>query len=215
MRAENCRESELCAAAVKKEEAPGSLAAWARTGQKWRGTKSMEHELRFQENISCWESALPLGNGETGCLIWGSPWHLRFSLDRTDIWDTTPAPGTERPEFTYRNLARLAKEGDNDEIRRIFNNPYKHPLPTKLPAGKIILAFEGYEKTQSCLRLSDGEAELVLESEKAESRRIRSIVHATKGIGMISVDMPRALFSVELQSPEFGRLSDEIGRAHV
>ena len=198
----------------------------------------MEHELRFQENISCWESGLPLGNGETGCLIWGSPAHLRFSLDRTDIWDTTSVPGTDCPEFTYQNLARLAKEGDNDEIRRIFDSPYHCPLPTKLPAGKIILAFDGYEKICSCLRLSDGEAELVLESDgtekdstekdrakvdgaekggaekdgaekdRAESRRIRSIVHATKGIGMISVDMPRALFSVELQSPEFGRLSD-------
>lgn len=168
----------------------------------------MEHELRFQENITCWESALPLGNGETGCLIWGSPSHLRFSLDRTDIWDTMPAPGTDCPEFTYGNLVRLAREGDNDEIRRIFDTPYHHPLPTKLPAGKIILAFDGYERIQSCLRLSDGEAELVLESDKAESRRIKSSIHATKGIGMISVDMPRAFFSVELQSPEFGRLSD-------
>lgn len=41
-------------------------------------------------------------------------------------------------------------------------------LPTKLPAGKIILAFDGYEKMRSCLRLSDGEAELVLESDGVE-----------------------------------------------
>lgn len=173
----------------------------------------MEYELRFQENISCWESALPLGNGEMGCLIWGSPAHLRFSLDRTDIWDTTLAPGTDSPEFTYQNLVRLAREGDNDTIRRLFDSPYNHPLPTKLPAGKIIFAFEGYGKMQSCLKLSDGEAVLSLESDDGKSGRIRSVVHASKGIGMISVDMPSACFSVRLQAPEFGRKSPDDGEA--
>lgn len=173
----------------------------------------MEYELRFQENIPCWESALPLGNGEMGCLIWGSPAHLRFSLDRTDIWDTTLAPGTDSPEFTYRNLVRLAKEGDNDTIRRLFDSPYNHPLPTKLPAGKIIFAFEGYGKMQSSLRLCDGEAVLSLESDDGKSGRIRSVVHASEGIGMISVDMPLAYFSVQLQAPEFGRKSPDDGEA--
>lgn len=172
----------------------------------------MKHELRFQENITCWEEALPLGNGETGCLIWGKPSHLRFSLDRTDIWDRTPAPGTEKAEFTYGNMVRLAKEGNIARIRELFDAPYNHSLPTKLPAGKIIFRLEGYKNIRSRLRLWDGQAVLELEPESGATGdwglahpRIRSLVHATEGVGMISVDMPSERFSVELQAPAFGR----------
>ncbi len=180
----------------------------------------MKQELRFQESITHWEEALPLGNGEMGCLIWGKPSQLRFSLDRTDIWDRTPAPGTEKPEFTYGNMVRLAKEGDIAKIRELFDAPYNHSLPTKLPAGKIILHLKGYGNIQSCLRLWDGQAVLEPEPESSDSSwgdsdsarpRIRSLVHATEGAGMISVDMPPECLSVELLAAEFGRKAPRQG----
>ena len=39
-------------------------------------------------------------------------------------------------------MVELAKEGNTDEIRRIFDAPYNYPTPTKLPAGKIIMQFQ-------------------------------------------------------------------------
>lgn len=46
--------------------------------------------------------------------------------------DKTPAAGTQEPEFTDQNMVRLAREGRNDQIRRIFCETYFQPLPVEL-----------------------------------------------------------------------------------
>ena len=68
--------------------------------------------LNFPYEIGSWDEGIPLGNGFMGALIWGPMEALRFSLDRTDIWDTAPCPETESPEFTFKNLKELARAGD-------------------------------------------------------------------------------------------------------
>lgn len=52
--------------------------------------------LEFNKTITRWDEAIPLGNGLCGALIWGNSDGLRFSLDRGDIWDTTPFEGIKR-----------------------------------------------------------------------------------------------------------------------
>ena len=78
------------------------------------------HNLKFERTVQSWDEAVPLGNGQCGALIWGGSRHLRFSLDRGDIWDTTPDPGVLTEEFTYQNMVRLAREKEEEEIRRIL-----------------------------------------------------------------------------------------------
>ena len=68
----------------------------------------MKHHLYFDKSITRWDEAIPLGNGRLGALIWGGPEELRFSLDRTDIWDLSEPLNTEREDFTYENMVKLA-----------------------------------------------------------------------------------------------------------
>ena len=63
----------------------------------------MKHSLYFEKSIRSWDEGIPLGNGRLGALIWGGPEELRFSLDRTDIWDLSEPLNTEREDFTYQN----------------------------------------------------------------------------------------------------------------
>ena len=58
----------------------------------------MAHKIVFDKSILRWDEAVPLGNGKTGCLIWGNGDRLRFSLDRTDIWDRRKPLNIEKPE---------------------------------------------------------------------------------------------------------------------
>ncbi len=44
--------------------------------------------LHFDKTIEKWDEAMPLGNGDIGCLIWNSSDKLRFSLDKGGIWDS-------------------------------------------------------------------------------------------------------------------------------
>ena len=58
----------------------------------------MRHCYDFEKEISRWDEGIPLGNGQIGALLWGKPQDLRVSLDRSDIWDTTPCPETGKEE---------------------------------------------------------------------------------------------------------------------
>ena len=157
------------------------------------------HNLKFSKTVQNWDEAIPLGNGQCGALIWGGSRHLRFSLDRGDIWDTTPYPGVLSEEFTYQNMVRLAGEKNEEEIRRIFSSTYDHVLPTKLPAGKIIFDLKCEENVSSCLDLAHAEAEI-----RVRDIYIRSFLHAEEKVGYIEVSLPENEFSFELKNPEYG-----------
>ena len=89
-------------------------------------------DLRYTCPISSWDEGIPLGNGKLGCLIWGPGNVLNFSIDCAGLWDTTSAPGTESPDFTYRNLIDLVYRQSWKKLQNIFDIPYSHPTPTKL-----------------------------------------------------------------------------------
>lgn len=145
-----------------------------------------------------------MGNRQTGCLIWGQPGELRFSLDRTDIWDRSTPSGTQSQDFNYQTFVQLARQKDTNKIREIFDRPYNDPTPTKLPAGKIILRFLDGENVESFLDLSTAEALLSIQTSQTE-RKVRCCSHATEEIGMMSVEAAGAAFEIELVAPEFGR----------
>lgn len=166
----------------------------------------MVHKLHFKKTIKNWDEAVPLGNGRMGALIWGTPKELRFSLDRTDIWDRSVPLYTDRTDFTYAHMVKLAKEGKTEEIRELFDAPYNYPTPTKLPAGKLILQFFENGNVESVLELFTAEAKMmVFGSEGKETYvEVNSICHAVSGSGMIRVKAAADKFQVSLINPEFG-----------
>ena len=48
------------------------------------------NDLKFETLALSWDEAIPLGNGMLGALIWEKDGNLRFSLDRADLWYSTP-----------------------------------------------------------------------------------------------------------------------------
>ena len=95
-----------------------------------------------------WDDALPLGNGLLGGLLFGEGSKITLGLDRGDIWDEQDAPQTLEEDFTYKNMLNLVnqwREGNREaqqEWSRLFNTPYKHPTPTKLPGGILTINLD-------------------------------------------------------------------------
>lgn len=164
----------------------------------------MRYRLDFKESIRRWDEAIPLGNGRIGSLIWGTPQELRFSLDRTDIWDLTTPLYTDREEFSYRYLAELARAGKTKEIRELFDAPYQCPIPTKLPAGKLIFCFSTGSHVYSGLDLQTAEAEVEI-CGGAENYKLWSLCHAVSGSGMIKIEASGDGFDMRLESADFGK----------
>ena len=73
----------------------------------WRAVQSSLDKFQKKDNLhfnalaTSWDEGIPLGNGLIGALVWQKGSHLRFSLDRSDLWDLRPVKEFERPEFRY------------------------------------------------------------------------------------------------------------------
>ncbi len=160
-------------------------------------------EMKFHGPIEKWDEAIPLGNGKIGCLIWGKPESLRFSLDRPDIWDRSIPCHTQDDDFTYHHLVKLAHEKNTDKIREIFDAPYQYPVPTKLPAGKLLFKVERETKISHTLHLDTAEACITI-GEGIHKTKIRTMCHAVTGTGMIRTEADASVLSVSLENPKFG-----------
>ncbi|MCL2512625.1 MAG: glycoside hydrolase family 95 protein [Oscillospiraceae bacterium] len=163
--------------------------------------------LEFSEPIASWDEALPLGNGQTGMLLWGGD-RIKLSLDRVDIWDNRPAPETLTEEYTYETMAKAYKSGDKATLNRLFEDPYDYPVPTKLLAGRIELlpgtpvtsmsGFLDMETAEACVTLACGR-------EKAE---LRTFIHAVNGIGYARIENGENL-SMAVINPAYGLWKSE------
>lgn len=85
-------------------------------------------KIWYDEASSCWEEALPIGNGSIGAMIYGDPEHERIQLNEETIWAGSP----------YNNTNPAAKE-HLDEIRELISGAHGMPYQT---AGSLCLDFD-------------------------------------------------------------------------
>ena len=156
--------------------------------------------MKFDNTITTWDEAIPLGNGAIGCLIWGNSDALRLSIDRCDMWDCSDAPKAGG-SFTYQSLIDLYKAYKHDEIYEIFDTPYHRPSPTKLPAGKIILNMGVKENVVSELNIEEPEATIT-----AGNVIMRSFLDANCEVGFIELNSDSCSFAIE--NPEYGKIGE-------
>lgn len=172
---------------------------------------STEHGLHYTTPAMSWDEALPLGNGILGALVWGDGDPVRVSLDRTDLWDLRPVPEFRSPECTFQRLQQWRKEGRIDDIKRLYDAPYSRPeSPTKIPAGRLELAFrEKPEFKDAVLDISDAVASMSF----TNGIRLQVCVLATEPVGFIRCSA-NAGASVRLVAPPFGEQDASSGSLH-
>jgi alpha-L-fucosidase 2 len=162
-----------------------------------------EHDLYFKEIINRWDEAIPLGNGLTGCLVWGNGSPLRFSLDRGDLWDTRPASEILDPNYNYKELIHLVAKGDEEAIAKRFDEFYNKPTPTKIPAGRIELNYgKPADNVISHLSLCKAVAKITLGFDRLYSE-VRSFLHAKNVLGFIEISGTAKLPKPEIMAHDF------------
>ena len=167
------------------------------------------YDLYFDEAITSWDEALPLGNGMMGCLVWGNGVPLRFSLDRGDLWDIRPTDEILAKDYTYEELIRLVENKDQESILKRFDRFYWKPTPTKIPAGKLELEYR-YEckNIQSRLDMSKAVAEVKLDFGETFAV-IKTFLHATDRFGAISITGNAEIPSISLKCHDYGNMENE------
>jgi len=108
--------------------------------------------LELAAPIDRWDEAVPVGNGLTGGLLWGSGSNLKLSLDRGDLWDLRTPETLLRDDWTWTTIRKLVAEKNQARISELFDVPYNaFPYPTKIPAGRLELALDGSQSAESFL----------------------------------------------------------------
>lgn len=163
--------------------------------------------LTFSETIATWDEALPLGNGQLGCLVWGRE-PLKFSLDRVDLWDTTPAPQTLRDDFCYQTFLDAARAGDKARMDALFDDCYLHITPTKILGGRLELTV-GRSISRIGYTLDRQRALATLELE-ADGRNVavEAFVDACSNAGLIRVKGTRDVSAAVIR-PAYGTLDGQ------
>jgi alpha-L-fucosidase 2 len=159
------------------------------------------HDLQFSKLASSWDEAIPLGNGMLGALVWQKGDHLRFSLDRADLWDLRPMENLSKPEFSYKWVQEQVKSNNYKTVQLMFDQPYDQlPAPSKIPGAALEFDTGNF-----------GEVDLVrltLENALCEVKwnngtRLRTFVDASGSAGWFQFEKVNAEFVPVLVPPQY------------
>lgn len=163
------------------------------------------HGLRFATPAQNWDEAMPLGNGMLGALVWGDGRPLRISVDRADLWDLRPVPEFHSGEYNFEQVRRWHEQERHDDLRRLLEDPYRRPAPTRLPAGRIEVVIPPearFERTDLDVKTAAAGVDF------AGGRRFEVFVHATEAVGMARWNGPGGI-EVRLMAPPFGQAPEK------
>lgn len=163
--------------------------------------QSSVHDLRFYKLADQWDEAIPLGNGTVGALVWQKGDRLRFSLDRSDLWDLRPMKGLHRAEFSYQWVADQVRKTDYKSVQQYFDAPYdREPAPSKIPGGALEFNTESWGTVES-VHLSIADA--VCEVRWSNGIRLRAFVDAVKPVGRFRFENVSKDFIPQLVAPQY------------
>ena len=160
-----------------------------------------KHDLLFRSLANKWDEAIPLGNGMLGALIWQKDDHLRFSLDRADLWDLRPMKDLHRSEFSYDWVKNQVKKKEYGIVQKYFDEPYDHePAPSKIPGGALEFDTKNWGEVQSVhLYLQNA----VCEVKWANGSLLKTFVHATEPVGWFRFENIKTDILPQLIAPKY------------
>jgi alpha-L-fucosidase 2 len=163
--------------------------------------QSATHDLHFDVLAKRWDEAIPLGNGMLGALVWQKEDHLRFSLDRADLWDIRPMKGLHRKEFSYQWVMDQIEKKDYAPVQQYLDAPYdSEPAPSKIPGGALEFDTKNWGEVQSVhLYLKNA----LCEVKWANGTILKTLVHAKTPVGWFRFENIKADLIPQLIAPKY------------
>ena len=164
-------------------------------------SQSSSHDMQFDKLATRWDEAVPLGNGVLGALVWQKGDHLRFSLDRADLWDLRPMKGLHRKEFSYQWVIDQVDKKDYTPVQQYFDAPYdKEAAPSKIPGGALEFDTRSWGPVQSVhLTLANA----VCEVSWKNGVRLKTFVDADKPLGWFRFENVNGDLAPQLLAPQY------------
>lgn len=165
-----------------------------------------KYKLEFTELATTWDEAMPLGNGLLGALIWQKGAHLRFSLDRVDLWDLRPVDNLSKPEFSFEWVQEQVRNNTYGRVQELFDAPYGNmPAPSKIPGAALEFDANLLGPVKSVI-LDLSEAACRVEWKNGAT--LETFVHATEPYGWFRFENVPNGFSPDIIPPQYQKQID-------
>lgn len=140
-----------------------------------------DSDLTFPSLAQSWDEGVPLGNATVGALVWQRDSTLRFSLDRTDLWDLRPTDSLSGNNYRFAWVKQQIRKKDYLPVQKKFDWPYdRMPAPSKIPGASLEFPLTGLgEPSQVRLYLNNALCEATWE----DGTQMQTFVHATEPVG--------------------------------
>ena len=145
------------------------------------GVTPTAHDLAFAEVATTWDEGIPLGNATVGALVWQKGNSLRFSLDRTDLWDLRPNDSLSGDHYRFSWVKEQIRKNDYLPVQKKFDWPYdRDPAPSKIPGAALEFSLKQLGTPDSVhLYLNNA----LCEVQWKNGTRMQTFVHATEPVG--------------------------------
>lgn len=120
----------------------GGILCSCQVKTDWR-EKPLASDLQFTQLARSWDEGIPLGNATVGALLWQRDSALRFSLDRTDLWDLRPMDSISGANNRFSWVYSQVQKGDYLPVQKKYDWPYDQlPAPSKIPGAALEFPLE-------------------------------------------------------------------------
>jgi alpha-L-fucosidase 2 len=137
--------------------------------------------LWYRKPATQWETALPVGNGRLGAMIFAGPDRERLQLNDITVWSGSPQPDADRPD-AYKHLPQVRKA-----IRE-----QKYELAEKL-TNQYLTSPAPYTASYQTL----GDLSLQFELPKGEATQYKRWLDIGRAVSGVSFNIGKILFSRE------------------
>lgn len=87
--------------------------------------KAAEHTIHYKKAATCFNEALPLGNGRIGAVVYGGTFEDKISLNEDTLWGGYPKQmRKEDYPAIYQKASRLFEEGETAEAQRTLEEGF-------------------------------------------------------------------------------------------
>ncbi len=164
---------------------------------------SIGHKLSFNALASSWDEGIPLGNGMLGALVWEKEGRLRFSLDRSDLWDLRPMVIKNKDEWNLNWIVEQHRNGTYQEVIDKLDRMYgDNPAPTKIPGAALEFDVKEFGSVKN-VTLSVEDAVCEVQWENGIS--LSTFVHSSKDVGWFSFEGVDQNFSPIIVPPDYNK----------
>lgn len=160
-----------------------------------------ETDLSFTELTDRWDEGIPLGNATIGALVWQKDSAMRFSLDRTDLWDLRPTDSLSGDNYRFAWVKEHIQKKDYLPVQQKFDHPYDMlPAPSKIPGAALEFSLAGLG-CPSQVRLYTKNA--LCEVQWPDGTLMQTFVHATAPVGWFFFKNLKSDVNISLVPPMY------------